>query len=220
VLKADFPARAGDSEQIVVQARQGTLRSAAAEAAVTSMLGRVARLPHVQSVVSPYAPGGLISRDGTIGLATVNLDAQAQDIPTAAVTALVSTARSADSSLLNVQLGGAAVQNSQSSGGNTSLLLGIVLALIVLFFAFRRSMLGAVLPLISALAAIGWAPRSSKSCPTPSRSRRSRPRSPSWYRSGWEWTTRCSSPAGTATGCWPGRRGYLGTRTFASRVLT
>jgi RND superfamily putative drug exporter len=116
VLKADFPARAGDSEQIVVQARQGTLRSAAAESAVTSMLGRVARLPHVQSVVSPYTPGGLISMDGTIGLATVNLDAQAQDIPTAAVTALVSTARSADSSLLNVQLGGAAVQNSQSSG--------------------------------------------------------------------------------------------------------
>ena len=37
----------------------------------------------------------------------------------------------------------------------TSALLGIVLALVVLFFAFRRSVYGAVLPLISALVAIG-----------------------------------------------------------------
>jgi RND superfamily putative drug exporter len=155
VLKANFPSRAGDSEQIVVQAKQGTLHSPAAEAAVTSMVARVARLPHVQSVSSPYGPGGQISRDGTIGLATVNLDAQAPDVPKSAVTALISTAQSADSALLNVQLGGAAIEAHQASGGNTSLLLGIVLALVVLFFAFRRSLLGAVLPLISALVAIG-----------------------------------------------------------------
>ena len=77
MLTTDFPAQAGDSDQIVVQARQGTLRSPAAETAVTSMLARVARLPHVRSVTSPYGPGGQISKDGTIGLATVNLDAQA-----------------------------------------------------------------------------------------------------------------------------------------------
>jgi putative drug exporter of the RND superfamily len=70
-LKADFPARAGDSEQIVVQAKAGTLRSSAAKNAVTSMLTRVSRLPHVSSVSSPYGPGGEISRDGTIGLAAV-----------------------------------------------------------------------------------------------------------------------------------------------------
>lgn len=155
VLKADFPATAGDSDQIVVQARHGTLRSPAARDAVTSMLTRVSRLPHVSSVASPYGPGGQISRDGTIGLATVNLDAQAQDVPKAAVTRLISTAQSGGTSLLNVQLGGMAVENHQSSGGNTSLLLGIVFALIVLFFAFRRSLLGALLPLISALLAIG-----------------------------------------------------------------
>jgi putative drug exporter of the RND superfamily len=58
VLQADYPAQAGDSDQIVVQARQGTLRSPAAETAVTSMLARVARLPHVRSVTSPYGRGG------------------------------------------------------------------------------------------------------------------------------------------------------------------
>jgi putative drug exporter of the RND superfamily len=156
VLTGHFQAQAGDSDQIVVQARQGTLRAPAAQTAITSMLARVARLPHVRSVASPYGPGGQISRDGTIGLATVNLDAQADSIPDAAVRTLISTAQSADSSLLNVQLGGAAIGNITSAGGDySSVLLGIVLALIVLFFAFRRSVLAAVLPLISALMAIG-----------------------------------------------------------------
>jgi putative drug exporter of the RND superfamily len=156
VLSAHFPAQAGDSDQIVVQAKQGTLRSPATQAAVTSMLARVAKLGDVTSVVSPYGAGGQISKDGTIGIATVNLNAQAQNIPSSAVNKLISTAQSADSSVLNVQLGGAAIESVAADGGNnTSVLLGIALALIVLFFAFRRSVLAALLPLISALMAIG-----------------------------------------------------------------
>ena len=156
VLTTHFPAQAGDSEQIVVQTKQGTLRSAAAQTAVTSMLARVARLPHMPSVTSPYAPGGQISRDGTIGLATVTLDAQAFNVPNSAVQTLISTAQSADSALLNVQLDGAAIENvATGSGDYTTVILGIVAALVVLFFAFRRSVLAALLPLISALVAIG-----------------------------------------------------------------
>jgi putative drug exporter of the RND superfamily len=116
VLTRDFPAQAGDSDQIVVQARHGTLRSPAAQTAVTSMLARVARLRDVRSVTSPYGPGGQISSGGTIGLATVNLNAQAQNIPNAAVNKLISTAQSADSPLLKVQLGGAAIENIASGG--------------------------------------------------------------------------------------------------------
>jgi RND superfamily putative drug exporter len=154
-LSSDFPARAGDSEQIVFQARQGTLRTPAVQAAVTSMLARVGRLPHVRSVTSPYGAVGQISAGGTVEFATVGLDAQAQDVSKATTTRLISTAQSADRSLLNVQLGGAAIENNTQNSGSTSLLLGVLLALIVLYFAFRRSVLGALLPLISALAAIG-----------------------------------------------------------------
>ena len=156
VLQANYPAQAGDSDQIVVQARHGTLRSPAAQTAVTSMLARVAKLPYVRSVTSPYGPGGQISKDGTIGLATVNLTAQAHSVPNSAVQTLISTAQSADRPLLNVQLGGAAIENvAVPSGDFTSVMLGIVLALIILFVAFRRSVLAALLPLISALVAIG-----------------------------------------------------------------
>ena len=156
VLTANFPAQAGDSDQIVVQAKQGTLRSPAAETAVTSMLARVARLPGVSSVTSLYGQGGQVSGDGTIGFATVNLDDQAATVSNSVVTTLISTAQSADSSLLNVQLGGAAIEGIVTTNADyTSALLGIVLALVVLFFAFRRSLYGALLPLISALVAIG-----------------------------------------------------------------
>ena len=155
VLKANFPAQAGDSEQIVVQARTGTLHDPATRAEVEAMLTRVGRLPHVAAVTTPYQLGGQISRDGTIALATVHLDALAQNVPKAAVTDLIHTARSADSPVLNVQLGGAAVENSQTTQQSSSEGLGIIFALFVLFFAFRRSILSALLPLISALLAIG-----------------------------------------------------------------
>ncbi len=155
VLKADFPAQAGDNDQIVVHAKRGTLRAPVTRAAVTAMLARVDRLPHVRSVNSPYTANGQISADGKIGFATVTLDASAQDIPKAAAHKLITTAQSANNARLNVELSGAAIEGNQSQSGNTSLLAGIVLALIVLFFAFRRSILGAILPLISALVAIG-----------------------------------------------------------------
>jgi RND superfamily putative drug exporter len=161
-LKEDFPAQAGDSEQIVVQAKAGTpgagvrhtLRDPAVQAAVTEMLRKVAGLPHVRAVTSPYSRNGLISADGTIGLATIGLDRQGPNVPKSAVTSLIDTARSADSRQLNVQLGGNAIEDAQRTSQSKSAVLGIVFALLVLFFAFRRSLLCALLPLISALVAI------------------------------------------------------------------
>jgi RND superfamily putative drug exporter len=64
VLQADFPAQVGDSDQIVVRARQGTLRTPAVEAAVTGMLAKVSRLPDVRSVASPYRSRGSSSSSG------------------------------------------------------------------------------------------------------------------------------------------------------------
>ncbi len=157
IVKANFPSQSGDSDQIVVQAKSGTLADPATKAAVTDMLANVQRLPFVTTVTSPYqANGGLVSKDGTIGIATVNLNAQPQNISKAQAKDLIHTAQAAKSSTLNVQLGGAAIQNGENQGGGSADFLGgAVLALLILFFAFRRSVLCALLPLISALAAIG-----------------------------------------------------------------
>ncbi|MGH9043923.1 MAG: MMPL family transporter [Acidimicrobiales bacterium] len=155
IVQANFPSQGGDSDQIVVQAKAGTLASPKVAAAVNGMLARVGHLGFVTSVVSPYQ-SKLISKDGTIGLATVQLDAQAQDITTAQVERLIHVAQSVDSRLLNVQLGGAAIENGENQGGGSSdFIVAALLALVVLFFAFRRAFLSALLPLLSAVVAIG-----------------------------------------------------------------
>jgi putative drug exporter of the RND superfamily len=155
IVQANFPSQGGDSDQIVVQAKSGTLASPDIKSTVSSMLEKVSRLDFVTEVSSPYQTG-LVSKDGTIGLATVQLDAQPQNISTDQAKKLISTAQSANSSLLNVQLGGAAVENGENQGGGSSdFLVGALLALVVLFFAFRRSLLSALLPLLTAVVAIG-----------------------------------------------------------------
>ena len=154
IVQANFPSQAGDSDQIVVQAKTGTLATPEVESAVTTMLAKVGKLDFVTTVSSPYH-SGLISKDGTIGLATVQLDAQAQNISDSQAKQLIHVAQAVDHHVLNVQLGGEAVENGETTSSSRGFIVGALLALIVLFFAFRRSLLSAILPLLSALVAIG-----------------------------------------------------------------
>src|SRR6266404_8961338 len=57
LLQSRFPAQAGDADQIVFRTRAGKLADPAARAVIAPMLVRIARLPHVTGVVSPYDAG-------------------------------------------------------------------------------------------------------------------------------------------------------------------
>ena len=57
LLRSRFPAQAGDADQIVFRTRTGTLTDASTRAVLTPLLMRIARLPHVTGVVSPYDRG-------------------------------------------------------------------------------------------------------------------------------------------------------------------
>src|SRR5439155_5961254 len=76
LLKRDFPAQSGDSDQIVIHARSGSVTAPAVKARVAPVLAQIARLPHVSGVISPYSPAGArsVSRDGQIAFATVTFD--------------------------------------------------------------------------------------------------------------------------------------------------
>ncbi len=155
VVQANFPKQSGDSDQIVIEAKQGTLESSNNESAVNAMLARVSHLSFVTEVQSFYQTG-LISKDKSIGLVTVKLDAQAQNISTAQAQKLIKTAQDVNTHQLDVQLGGEAIENGETQGsGSSDFLVGALLALVVLFFAFRRSFLSALLPLLTAVVAIG-----------------------------------------------------------------
>src|SRR3954449_8976209 len=66
LLAQHFPAAKGDTDQFVFRARSGSLRDAAVRARVESPLKKVADQKPIQNVVSPYSPGGQITRDGKI----------------------------------------------------------------------------------------------------------------------------------------------------------
>jgi RND superfamily putative drug exporter len=156
ILQHDFPSAAGDADQIVLQARNGTVTSAPVRAAAETMLARVARLPRVVSVASPYGPDGAsqVSRNGTIAFATVTFDTQAQDLPANAVSTVIRTAQAAQGPRLKVELSGAAIENTRPQPSSNSTVLGVVLALIVLGLAFG-ALFAALTPIVTALVAIG-----------------------------------------------------------------
>ena len=151
LLKSRFPAQAGDADQIVFHARTGTLTSTADRASIAAMLAHVARLPHVTSVLSPYAPGAhAISRDGTIAFATVNFDERANALPKAAVDRVISTAEAARSPSLQVELGGQAIEQAQQTSLGFATVVGIAAAVLILLISFGSfSAMG--LPIATAL---------------------------------------------------------------------
>ncbi len=155
LLQSRFPAQAGDADQIVFQAKTGKLTDAADRSAIDATVSRVAALPHVTSVISPYAPGQhTISRDGTIGFATVNFDQRANALPNAAVDRVISTAESARSSSLGVQLGGQAIEQAQQPSLGFATVVGIAAAILILLISFGSfSAMG--LPIATALLGLG-----------------------------------------------------------------
>jgi putative drug exporter of the RND superfamily len=155
LLKSSLPGQAGDADQIVFRARTGTLEQASVRAAVVSALRRIATLPHVASVVSPYAMGvQAISKDGTIGFATVTFDLRANELTKSAIDRVVGTAKAARSSALQVELGGQAIKQVQQAGLGFVTVVGIAAAIIVLLISFG-SFVAMGLPIVTALLGLG-----------------------------------------------------------------
>jgi RND superfamily putative drug exporter len=155
VLQSRFPAQAGDADQIVFRTRTGTLRSASAHAAIQPMLARVARLPHVAGVVSPYDAGAkAVSKSGTIGFATVEFDQRANELPKAAIDRVINTAESVRSPALQVELGGQAIKQAQQTSLGFATGVGLLAAVVVLLLSFG-SLLAMGLPIVTALFGLG-----------------------------------------------------------------
>jgi putative drug exporter of the RND superfamily len=155
LLSSHFAAQAGDSDQIVFHAKTGKLTNPSDRAAIEATVARVARLPHVTGVVGPYATGQhAISRDGTIAFATVTFDGRADALPKAAVDRVISTAESARSARLDVQLGGQAIEQAQQASLGFATLVGIAAAILILLISFG-SFAAMGLPIATALLGLG-----------------------------------------------------------------
>jgi len=157
LLATNFPAASGEGDQVVIQATHGsTIRSAPVRAAVTVALAKVAAIPGVESVASPYARDGAaqVSRSGTIAFARVAWDKQTAQITAADVKSLTTAAETAAGANVRISLSGPSITNSERTGLGKSVGVGVIAALIILLIVFGGALLSALMPLATALVAL------------------------------------------------------------------
>jgi RND superfamily putative drug exporter len=153
LLQARFPARAGDEGQIVFSA-PGGVRDSAVVARMDGLFGAVAHVSGVSGVVSPYGAEGAqqISKDGTVGYATVLLAKRDANIDQTTIDRVQSLANAARTPSLTVELGGRVFQQRPALG--SAELIGILAAVFILLVVFG-SVLAMGLPILIALVGIG-----------------------------------------------------------------
>jgi RND superfamily putative drug exporter len=158
LLQASAPKVSGDTEQIVYATSDGVkVTDPSVESRITAMISKVEALPHVAPVTSPYSAAGArdINADKTVAFVTVILNQQFQNLTQSEAKKFVATATSAAGPHLQVAVTGqlAELSDRQSIGGTGP---GVILAFIVLGLIFG-SFFAAILPIISALFALGTA---------------------------------------------------------------
>ncbi|MCW2998076.1 MAG: hypothetical protein JWN65_1625 [Solirubrobacterales bacterium] len=158
LLKDKFPQQAGDSSQVVFKADSGTLADAANKARIQALVTRLEALPSVADVVDPFsgAGAGSVSKDGTIGFATLAFDKQASELDKADVEEVVHTAQAAAGNGLQVNLGGFAIKFASQQEQSATELVGVAVAIVVLVLVLG-SFTAMAMPLIVAISAIAVA---------------------------------------------------------------
>jgi RND superfamily putative drug exporter len=158
LLKEAFPGSAGDSDTIVWHTGTGTVGAASVRERMTGTLDKVAELPGVASVTSPYTTEGTaqISQDGHTAYATVMFDKPSEELHAGEVQKVVDTARAAADDNTRVALGGSAIALTEGGGGHMSEIVGVAVAAVVLLLAFG-SLFAMFMPIITALVSVGTA---------------------------------------------------------------
>jgi putative drug exporter of the RND superfamily len=157
LLQRSFPAQAGDRDTIVYKVSSGTVENPAVKARMSAMFARVAKLPHVAGVISPYggaASGKSVSADRRIAFATVVFDEKANDLSKTAAQRVVDVARGAQRSGLQIELGGQAIEKTEQAGFGISTAVGLLAAIVVLLLTFG-SLTAMGLPIVTALFGLG-----------------------------------------------------------------
>jgi len=157
LLQARFPRAAGEIDQIVFAARSGKVTDPAVQATIVSTLDRVARLPRVTDVSSPFGGAGraqMVSRDGSIAVATVTFDDQGDALPSDAIRRVVDAAQAAESPQLQVELNGNATGQLYRPAPGPATGIGILAAALILLLSFG-SFTAMGLPIATALFGLG-----------------------------------------------------------------
>jgi RND superfamily putative drug exporter len=162
LLKSVAPGHSGDTEQVVFgTSGAARLTDTSVGLRINKLVDEINALPYVTTVTSPYdAAGNLvntsnINADRTVGFFQVPFDKLANIIGHTEAKKFVDEVTATSGEGLTVAVTGQLAANA-SNPSFSSTGLGVLLALIVLFLVFG-SLFAALLPIISALFALGTA---------------------------------------------------------------
>jgi RND superfamily putative drug exporter len=153
VLKREFR-RKGDTGDLVFKVRgSGDVNSADVRRVVEPVFDELRRQPHVASVTSPYEPAGsrFIAPGSRIAYAEILFDVQANDVPLDVASHMRTIAKNANSSRVQVELGGSMFTEQTQPASEA---IGILAAVVILLIAFG-SLLAMGMPILTALFGIG-----------------------------------------------------------------
>jgi RND superfamily putative drug exporter len=161
-LSHSFPDQANGTSPIVLHAAKGKLTESKYASAVDEAAADVAKAPHVASVVNPLTPEGAnaLSKDKSTGYLSVTLAVSPGELSVSEVQTIIDAANPAKAAGLEVETGGQLGQKVSKTSTESSELIGIVAAMVILTFTFGTvvsmllPILNAVLALLSTLAII------------------------------------------------------------------
>ena len=154
-LAKSFPDQANGSSPIVLHAYHGKLTEAKYSGAVDEAVADVAKAPHVASVVNPLTPQGAsaLSKDQATGYISVTLDVSPGELSSGEAQTIVNAADPAKTAGLQVETGGQLGQKVSKPATESSEVIGIAAAMIILTFAFG-TIAAMILPILNAIVAL------------------------------------------------------------------
>jgi putative drug exporter of the RND superfamily len=154
-LAKSFPDQANGSSPIVLHAKSGKLTDAKNAEAVDKSAAAVAKEPNVASVVNPLTAQGAtaLSKDKTTGYLSVTLSVSPGSLSVEDVETIIDGANAAKAAGLEVETGGQLGQKVSKPATESSELIGIIAAMIILTLTFG-TVVSMLLPILNAIVAL------------------------------------------------------------------
>jgi RND superfamily putative drug exporter len=156
VLAHSFPAQANGTSPIVLHARSGKLTDSQYSSAVSQATAEVAKAPNVASAVSPLTSqgAGALSKDQSTGYISVTLAVSPGSLSVSQAQSIIdAAAKPARAAGLQVETGGQLGQKVSKPSTESSELVGIIAAMVILALTFG-TVTAMLLPIITAIFAL------------------------------------------------------------------
>ncbi len=155
-LSHSFPAQSNGSSPIVLHVTSGKLTDSKYSSAVNEAAADVAKAPHVASVINPLTSEGAsaLSKDKATGYLAVTTSVSAGELSVADAQTIINAAsKPAQKAGIDVQTGGQLGQKVSKPSTESSELIGILAAMVILTLTFGTAV-AMLLPIVNAILAL------------------------------------------------------------------